>query len=74
MLYISRLNIPIDCIHIVVTNKPGTAQVGPCHIYGSTNYVNFWGKSEKKLWEKLKRYIRILKPVYPNFENVISEL
>ena len=64
-------------------NKPGSAQVGaiskaqksksllvlkpcPLSITLEANYVTFWGKN--------RYYTRNEKKLYPNFENVISEL
>ena len=58
-----RLNLPPSCQ--VIVNKPGTAQVGA--ISKAQKFMKFWGKIETKIEEKIKK-------LYPNFENVISNL
>ena len=63
----------------LITNKPGTAQVGA--ISKAQQIVKFgrknrqcYTRNENAISELWKRYIRTLKTLYPNFANVISEL
>ena len=76
-------------IFVEIDNKPETAQVGaiskaqkskkvlknttPKH-HSGRKFREILGKKSIMFYEKLKRNIRTLKLLHPNFENVISEL